>query len=250
MNQTLPEDKEHLQNVLPKQLSPKQGQIKTSSKKKRSPIQKPKGSKLGPLEKNTTVPKKTTGGKKETVQFRNKHLTTPRRGRSSAKLSEREAGVRNHLRDKEIEMNMPLQQDSETSRLRVKTTGGRTEKKKRQEFQAGQEENNPEEQKDKRVRLEDGIDSLEDFEDAEGEDLTPALVFDTQVNWSQTFKVNHLDLQEHRSDWIDLRCNVSGNLLLSSRETLPLVQAFMEQLDKKHPGYGLFCFPNLQHLSH
>lgn len=255
MNPTVPEDKEHLQNVfLSKQLSPKQGQIMRSPKKKKSLIQKRKGSKLEPLEKNVTVPKKTTGGKKETVQFRNKHLTTPRRGRSSAKLSEREADVRNHLRDKEIEMNMPLQQDSETSRLRIKTTGGRTEKKrsglKREEFQAGQEEINPEEQKNKRVHLEGGRDSLEDFEDAEGEDLTPAPVFDTQVNWSQTFKVNHLDLQEHRSDWIDLRCNVSGNLLLSSRETVPLVQAFMEQLNKKHPGYRLFCFLNLQHPSH
>lgn len=250
MNPT--EDKEHRQDILSKQ--PKQGQIMRSPKKKKSLIQKPKGSKLEPLEKNVTVPKKTTGGKKETVQFRNKHLTTPRRGRSSAKLSEREADVRNHLRDKEIEMNMPLQQDSETSRLRVKTTGGRTEKKrsglKRQEFQAGQEENNPEEQKNKRVHQDGGRDSLEDFEDAEGEDLTPAPVFDTQVNWSQTFKVNHLDLQKHRSDWIDLRCNVSGNLLLSSRETLPLVQAFMEQLNKKHPRYGLFGFLNLQHLSH
>lgn len=252
--QTVPEDKERLQNVSSKQPSPKKGQIMRSPKKKKSLIQKPKGSKLEPLEKNVTVPKKTTGGKKETVQFRNKHLTTPRRGPSSAKLSEREADVRNHLRDKEIEMNMPLQQDSETSRLRVKTTGGRTEKKrsglKRQEFQAGQEENNPEEQKNIRVHLEGGRDSLEDFKDAEGEDLAPVPVFDTQVNWSQTFKVNHLDLQERRSDWIDLRCNVSGNLLLSSRETLPLVQAFMEQLNKKHPGYGLFCFINLQHLSH
>lgn len=254
MNPTVPEDKERLQNVLSKQLSPKQGQIMRSPKEKKSLIQKPKGSKLEPLEKNVTVPKKNTGGKKETVQFRNMHLTTTRRGHSSVKLSEREADVRNHLRDKEIEMNTPLQQDSETSRLRVKTTRGRTEKKrsglKRQELQAGQEENNPEEQKNKTVHLEDGRDSLEDFEEAQGEDLTSVPVFDTQVNWKQTFKVNHLDLQEHRSDWIDLRCNISGNLLLSSRETQPLVQAFMEQLNKKHPGYGLFCFLYLQHLSH
>lgn len=253
MNPTVAEDKGHLQNVLSKQLSPKQGQIMRSSKKKKTLIQKPKVSKLESLEKNVTVPKKTTGGKKETVQFRDKHLTTPRRGRSSTKLGEREGDVRNHLRDKEIEMNMPLQQDSETSRLRVKTTGGRTEKKisglKRQEFQAWQEESNPQEQKYKRVHVEGGRDSLEDVEDAEGKDLSPVPVFDTQVNWRQTFKVKHLDLQERRSDWIDLRCNVSGNVLLSSRETLPLVQAFMEQLNKKHPGYGLFCFLNLQHLS-
>uniref|UniRef100_A0A7N6BX16 Beta-1,4-N-acetylgalactosaminyltransferase n=1 Tax=Anabas testudineus TaxID=64144 RepID=A0A7N6BX16_ANATE len=75
-----------------------------------------------------------------------------------------------------------------------------------------------------------------DFEGADDEDLTPAPVFDTEVNWSQTFHVNPLDFQTLRSDWIDLRCNISGNLLLHSSDALPVVKAFMDQLNKKHNG--------------
>uniref|UniRef100_A0A3B4YM93 Hexosyltransferase n=1 Tax=Seriola lalandi dorsalis TaxID=1841481 RepID=A0A3B4YM93_SERLL len=62
------------------------------------------------------------------------------------------------------------------------------------------------------------------FEVADDEALTPVPVFDTEVNWSQTFQVNHLDLQARRSDSIDLHCNVSGNLLLDSSDVLPIVK--------------------------
>uniref|UniRef100_A0A8C2WHT5 Beta-1,4-N-acetylgalactosaminyltransferase n=1 Tax=Cyclopterus lumpus TaxID=8103 RepID=A0A8C2WHT5_CYCLU len=58
----------------------------------------------------------------------------------------------------------------------------------------------------------------------------------TDTNWSQTFQINHLNLQAHRSDQIDLGCNISGNLLLHSSEALPVVKAFMKQLKKKHHG--------------
>uniref|UniRef100_A0A8C4IJE2 Beta-1,4-N-acetylgalactosaminyltransferase n=1 Tax=Dicentrarchus labrax TaxID=13489 RepID=A0A8C4IJE2_DICLA len=75
-----------------------------------------------------------------------------------------------------------------------------------------------------------------DLEGTDDEDLTPAPVFDTEVNWSQTFQVNHLDLQAQRSDWIDLHCNVSGNLLLHSSDALPMVKAFMDQLNEKNHG--------------
>uniref|UniRef100_A0A3Q3S265 Beta-1,4-N-acetylgalactosaminyltransferase n=1 Tax=Mastacembelus armatus TaxID=205130 RepID=A0A3Q3S265_9TELE len=74
------------------------------------------------------------------------------------------------------------------------------------------------------------------FEGADDEELTPPPVFDTEVNWSQTFQFNHLDLQTQRSDWIDLHCNVSGNVLLHSSDALPIVKAFMEQLNEKHHG--------------
>uniref|UniRef100_A0AAQ5XQY6 Beta-1,4-N-acetylgalactosaminyltransferase n=1 Tax=Amphiprion ocellaris TaxID=80972 RepID=A0AAQ5XQY6_AMPOC len=75
-----------------------------------------------------------------------------------------------------------------------------------------------------------------EFDGADDEDQTPAPVFDTQVSWNQTFQVSHLDLQAQRSDWIDLRCNISGNLLLHSSDALPIVEAFMEQLNEKHHG--------------
>jgi len=58
----------------------------------------------------------------------------------------------------------------------------------------------------------------------------------TDINWGQTFQINHLNLQAHRSDQIDLGCNIAGNLLLHSSEALPVVKAFMEQLKKKHHG--------------
>uniref|UniRef100_A0A3B3U8F0 Beta-1,4-N-acetylgalactosaminyltransferase n=1 Tax=Poecilia latipinna TaxID=48699 RepID=A0A3B3U8F0_9TELE len=72
--------------------------------------------------------------------------------------------------------------------------------------------------------------------DPDEEDLTPAPVFDTRVNWNQTFQVNHLDLQSRRSDWIDLSCNVSGNLLLNPSDALTVVYAFMDRLNEKHKG--------------
>lgn len=54
--------------------------------------------------------------------------------------------------------------------------------------------------------------------------------------WSKTIQVKHFDIQEQRSDSIDLHCAGKGNLLLSSTETLPLVLAFMEKLNTKHSG--------------
>lgn len=60
--------------------------------------------------------------------------------------------------------------------------------------------------------------------------------------WSHTLQVQKFDLQEKRSDGIDLRCTNKGNLLLSSSEALPLVQDYLDQLNKKHPGYGVWFF--------
>ncbi|XP_075894006.1 beta-1,4-N-acetylgalactosaminyltransferase 3-like [Nelusetta ayraudi] len=54
--------------------------------------------------------------------------------------------------------------------------------------------------------------------------------------WSHTVQVKNFDLQEHRSDRIDLQCTVKGNLLLSASDSLPLAQAFMDKLNEKHPG--------------
>uniref|UniRef100_H3DPG4 Beta-1,4-N-acetylgalactosaminyltransferase n=1 Tax=Tetraodon nigroviridis TaxID=99883 RepID=H3DPG4_TETNG len=77
-------------------------------------------------------------------------------------------------------------------------------------------------------------DGLEGTEEEDPTPPTPPPVFDPDVNWSQTFQVNHLDLQALRSDWIDLRCNISGNLLLEAPDAMSIVKAFVEKLNKKH----------------
>uniref|UniRef100_A0A8C7PWF3 Beta-1,4-N-acetylgalactosaminyltransferase n=1 Tax=Oncorhynchus mykiss TaxID=8022 RepID=A0A8C7PWF3_ONCMY len=73
-----------------------------------------------------------------------------------------------------------------------------------------------------------------DSEEEEGlaYDSTPPPVFDPEVNWAQTFQVTPVILQ--RSDWIDLSCNVSGNLLLRPSDALPVVNAFMDKLNHRH----------------
>uniref|UniRef100_A0A3Q0T055 Hexosyltransferase n=1 Tax=Amphilophus citrinellus TaxID=61819 RepID=A0A3Q0T055_AMPCI len=75
-----------------------------------------------------------------------------------------------------------------------------------------------------------------EFDNADDEDLTPAPVVDIQVNWNQTFQASPLDLQAQRSDWIDLQCNISGNLLLHSNDALDIVKTFMDKLNAKHHG--------------
>lgn len=62
-------------------------------------------------------------------------------------------------------------------------------------------------------------------------------VYDPEIRWDRTFHVSQTDFQMLRTDWIDLNCNVSGNLLLSQSEVTAVVQAFMEKLELKYPRY-------------
>lgn len=149
------------------------------------------------------------------------------------------------LREKEIEMNMPLQDDS-NSHIRKVTAEGKMKKRWSDERGEGGQmgekgdteraDGNPNVTAGERNALWDQQGELPEATD--DEDSTPAPVFDTQVYWNQTFQVSHLDLQAQRSDWIDLTCNVSGNLLLHSSDAIPMVSAFMDQLNEKHKGYA------------
>lgn len=168
-------------------------------------------------------------------------LVNLKRGQPGESFIQRDTDARKHLREKEIEMNVPLQQDVENSIHNPVIDKEKNENKwseprdEELEAWAEEEDNGGLSERGHGKRGRDSVWSLgDDFEGTEEEDPTPPDVFDTDVNWSQTFQVNHLDLQAHRSDWIDLQCNVSGNLLLEASHALPIVKAFMEKLNEKH----------------
>lgn len=169
-------------------------------------------------------------------------IDASKRGHPGERFPQRDMDARNHLREKEIEMNIPLQQDVENNIPNpVRTAKEKNEKAwsepKDEELPAwaSEEDNREVNVRANRKRgRESAWDPGDGFEGTEDEDPTPPPVFDTDVNWSQTFRVNRLNLQALRSDWIDLRCNISGNLLLEANDAVPVVKAFVERLNEKH----------------
>lgn len=56
------------------------------------------------------------------------------------------------------------------------------------------------------------------------------------INWQRTFSVNPMDFELLRSDWNDLRCNVSGNLQLAESEVVDVLAQYMEKLNERNAG--------------
>lgn len=69
----------------------------------------------------------------------------------------------------------------------------------------------------------------------EAGELQPGWLEDS-INWQRTFSVSSVDFELLRSDWNDLRCNVSGNLQLSESEVVDVVAQYMEKLNEKNSG--------------
>uniref|UniRef100_A0A3Q3XD94 Beta-1,4-N-acetylgalactosaminyltransferase n=1 Tax=Mola mola TaxID=94237 RepID=A0A3Q3XD94_MOLML len=67
------------------------------------------------------------------------------------------------------------------------------------------------------------------------------------INWQRTFSVNPMDFELLRSDWNDLRCNVSGNLQLAESEVVDVLAQYMEKLNERNRGiYTLLRIINIE----
>ncbi|KAM9375567.1 beta-1,4-N-acetylgalactosaminyltransferase 3 [Pholidichthys leucotaenia] len=236
-------------------LGSKQRRVRKSHKIKQPQIQSIKDSQLQNKHNDEPLPERPTVAFQGSFVIREKALpeatlkgfTTSKRDihHVEERSNQRYEDARKSLREKEIEMNMPLQ-NLDNSVYKTKVNAKEKKDKKWSSLNGVEEDHIREDDEDyNRVERRGGSRAYEreglwgqggDFDDISDEDLTPTPMVDPQVIWNQTFQVNHLNLQAQRSDWIDLQCNTSGNLILHSSDAWPIVATFMDQLNEKHHG--------------
>lgn len=91
----------------------------------------------------------------------------------------------------------------------------------------------------KTTKASDMVESFKDGTTSEYsyEDEEPQLGWTEEaINWQRTFSVNPVDFELLRSDWNDLRCNVSGNLQLAESEALEVISQYVERINKCNGG--------------
>uniref|UniRef100_A0A667X8F1 Beta-1,4-N-acetylgalactosaminyltransferase n=1 Tax=Myripristis murdjan TaxID=586833 RepID=A0A667X8F1_9TELE len=87
----------------------------------------------------------------------------------------------------------------------------------------------------------------EDEEEEAGEVEARPGWAEESINWQRTFSVNPMDFELLRSDWNDLRCNVSGNLQLAESEVVDVLAQYMEKLNERNGGiYTLLRIINVE----
>ncbi|XP_051049277.1 N-acetyl-beta-glucosaminyl-glycoprotein 4-beta-N-acetylgalactosaminyltransferase 1 isoform X2 [Phodopus roborovskii] len=88
-------------------------------------------------------------------------------------------------------------------------------------------------------------DSEEEEDQAAGQ--PPGRWREDAIDWQRTFSVGAMDFELLRSDWNDLRCNVSGNLQLPEAEAVDVVAQYMERLNARHGGrFSLLRIVNVE----
>ncbi|CAD7687186.1 unnamed protein product [Nyctereutes procyonoides] len=92
---------------------------------------------------------------------------------------------------------------------------------------------------------EDGAPGAEDSDEAAGPPR--GRWREDAIDWQRTFSVGAVDFELLRSDWNDLRCNVSGNLQLPEAEAVDVVAQYMERLNARHGGrFALLRIVNVE----
>ncbi|XP_028370917.1 N-acetyl-beta-glucosaminyl-glycoprotein 4-beta-N-acetylgalactosaminyltransferase 1 isoform X1 [Phyllostomus discolor] len=113
----------------------------------------------------------------------------------------------------------------------------------RPQLPGGEEEEEEEEEGDDGAPGDEA--ASEDSEEAAGPTLSRWR--EEAIDWRRTFSVGAVDFELLRSDWNDLRCNVSGNLQLPEAEAVDVVAQYMERLNARHGGrYALLRIVNVE----